>query len=98
MEENPNAGVVLDDDDEAMEYDDDGNVIKKEKKIIDPLPPIDHHEIEYEDFSKNFYEEHEEIKALNEHQVSDLRKKLGIKVCCLIFDLIKNYIYSSFYI
>ena len=80
MEENPNAGVVLDDEDDEIDYDEDGNAIRKEKKIIDPLPYIDHHEIEYPDFNKNFYEEHEEIKALNEQQVAELRNKLGIKV------------------
>lgn len=81
MEENPNAGVVLDDDDDPIDYDEEGNAIRKERKVIDPLPQIDHHDIEYQDFSKNFYEEHEEIKMLSEQQVEELRKKLGIKVC-----------------
>ena len=31
-------------------------------------------------FSKNFYEEHEEIKKLTEEDVVKLRKSLGVKV------------------
>ncbi len=84
MEENPNAGlshVGNDDEDKELEYDDEGNIIVPEKsKIIDPLPPIDHSTIEYESFEKNFYNEHENIKALSNDQVDDLRKTLGIKV------------------
>ncbi len=49
-------------------------------QIIDPLPPIDHSEIEYEAFNKNFYEEHEEIAKLLFTEVNDLRNKLGIRV------------------
>ena len=49
-------------------------------QIIDPLPPIDHSEIEYEPFNKNFYEEHEEIANLSQQEVNDLRNKLGLRV------------------
>ena len=83
MEENPNAGVAneANDDDQDIEYDDDGNIIVPEKsKIIDPLPPIDHTLIEYDNFEKNFYEEHEEIKNLSQQEVDELRQTLGIKV------------------
>lgn len=82
LEENPNAGVQqADEDDQDIEYDHDGNIIVPEKKkFIDPLPPIDHSQIEYEKFEKNFYHEHEEIKALTQNQVDELRKKLGIRV------------------
>ena len=52
----------------------------EKNKIIDPLPPIDHTLIEYENFEKNFYEEHEEIKNLSQQEVDELRKTLGIKV------------------
>lgn len=49
-------------------------------QIIDPLPPIDHSTIKYEDFEKNFYIEHEEISSLTPDKVQELRSTLGIKV------------------
>ncbi|KAK6166936.1 hypothetical protein SNE40_023532 [Patella caerulea] len=80
MEENPNVGVIQDDDDD-YDYDSDGNVIPRERsKIIDPLPPIDHSDYCYQPFERNFYNEHEEIKALTSEQVNELRNKLSIKV------------------
>ncbi|XP_033219852.1 ATP-dependent RNA helicase DDX42 [Belonocnema kinseyi] len=81
MEENPTAGLQQEDSDQEIEYDEDGNPLAPaKKKEIDPLPPIDHSEIEYETFEKNFYNVHEEISSLNKQQVDDLRKTLGIKV------------------
>lgn len=83
LEENPTAGLAPQDneDEQDIDYDEDGNIIVPEKsKIIDPLPPIDHSTIQYESFEKNFYQEHEEIKELKESQVEELRQKLGIKV------------------
>ncbi|XP_046410143.1 ATP-dependent RNA helicase DDX42 isoform X1 [Neodiprion fabricii] len=81
MEENPTAGLQQDDSDQEIEYDEDGNPIPPpKKKDIDPLPPIDHSEINYEPFEKNFYNVHEEIANLNKQQVEDLRQTLGIKV------------------
>lgn len=69
------------DSEDEIEYDEDGNPIAPKKpKYIDPLPPIDHSTIEYSDFTKNFYQEHEDIAALSPSQVQDLRVKLGIKV------------------
>lgn len=69
------------DDDKDIDYDEDGNLIVPEKsKIIDPLPPIDHSQIQYDKFEKNFYQEHDEIKAISGEQVNELRKTLGIKV------------------
>lgn len=44
------------------------------------MPKIDHSEIEYMDFEKNFYEEHEEITNLQPDEVEQLRYKVGIKV------------------
>jgi hypothetical protein len=55
-------------------------IVPEKNKIIDPLPPIDHTLIEYENFEKNFYDEHEEIKNLSQSEVDELRKTLGIKV------------------
>ena len=83
LEENPNAGKQLEDDDELdhIDYDADGNPIVPEKnKHIDPLPPIDHSEINYENFTKNFYEEHPDISSLSRIQVIDLQQKLNVKV------------------
>jgi ATP-dependent RNA helicase DDX42 len=84
LEENPQAGLVnqdQDEDDQDIDYDADGNLIVPEKsKIIDPLPPIDHSQIEYEKFEKNFYHEHDEIKSMTNEKLNELRKMLGIKV------------------
>ncbi|XP_047500609.1 ATP-dependent RNA helicase DDX42-like isoform X1 [Penaeus chinensis] len=81
IQENPNAGRQQEDSEDEIEYDEDGNPIAPKKpKYIDPLPPIDHSTIEYQDFTKNFYQEHEDIAALTPVQANDLRVKLGIKV------------------
>ena len=83
LEENPNAGRQLEDDDELdhIDYDADGNPIAPEKnKHIDPLPPIVHSEIQYQDFTKNFYEEHPDISGLSRIQVIDLQQKHNVKV------------------
>jgi len=61
--------------------------------VIDPLPATDHSEIEYAEFTKNFYEEHEDISNMTPDQMVELRKKLGINVrmtadhcrCVLVF-------------
>lgn len=45
MAENPTAGVVQEEEEDTLEYDSDGNPIAPSKKIIDPLPPIDHSEV-----------------------------------------------------
>ncbi|XP_071555563.1 ATP-dependent RNA helicase DDX42 [Temnothorax nylanderi] len=81
MEENPTAGLQQEESDQEIEYDEDGNPIAPpKKKEIDPLPPLDHSEIEYEPFEKNFYNVHEEIASLGKQQIDDLRNTLGIKV------------------
>lgn len=82
MEENPNAGLVpVDEENPDIEYDEDGNPIPPDKKkIIDPLPPIDHNNIDYKPFQKEFYTEHEDIKCLTDKEVCELRKTLGITV------------------
>lgn len=83
MEENPTAGLALDDagSDGEIEYDADGNPIAPpRRRDIDPLPPIDHSEIEYAPFERNFYVPHEDIAALTRPQVDELRKKLGVRV------------------
>lgn len=81
MEDNPMAGVADENSGDELEYDEDGNPIAPAKKrFIDPLPSIDHSEIEYKPFEKNFYVVHEEIAKLTKVQKDELRHKLGIKV------------------
>ncbi|XP_048478678.1 ATP-dependent RNA helicase DDX42 [Plutella xylostella] len=80
MEENP-LGNADDGSDLEIEYDEDGNPLAPpKKKFIDPLPPIDHSEIEYKPFEKNFYTPHEEIEKLTFVQVEELKKNLGVKI------------------
>ena len=46
MAENPTAGLTAEDEDENIDYDSDGNPIAPTtKKIIMPLPPMDHSEV-----------------------------------------------------
>lgn len=46
MVENPTAGLIQEEDEEEMDYDSDGNPIAPTtKKIIIPLPPVDHSEV-----------------------------------------------------
>ncbi|KAH8301940.1 hypothetical protein KR044_001006 [Drosophila immigrans] len=81
MEENPNAGLRDEGSDPEIDYDEDGNPIAPpKKKDIDPLPPIYHSEIEYDPFERNFYTPHEDIAQLDEQQVRELRRTLGVKV------------------
>ncbi|XP_060921546.1 ATP-dependent RNA helicase DDX42 isoform X2 [Labrus mixtus] len=81
MAENPTAGLTQEEEDENIDYDSDGNPIASAtKKIILPLPPIDHSEIDYPPFEKNFYNEHEELSNLTATQVLELRQKLNLRV------------------
>jgi ATP-dependent RNA helicase DDX42 len=38
-------------------------------RTIDPLAPVDHSLVEYDDFAKDFYNEHPTIAAMSEQQV-----------------------------
>ncbi|RVE69850.1 hypothetical protein OJAV_G00082100 [Oryzias javanicus] len=81
MAENPTAGLTQEEEEENVDYDSDGNPIPSTtKKIIMPLPPIDHSEIDYPPFEKNFYNEHEELSSLTGIQVVELRQKLNLRV------------------
>uniref|UniRef100_A0A4W6CK91 ATP-dependent RNA helicase DDX42 n=1 Tax=Lates calcarifer TaxID=8187 RepID=A0A4W6CK91_LATCA len=81
MAENPTAGLTQEEEEENIDYDSDGNPIASTtKKIIMPLPPIDHSEIDYAPFEKNFYDEHEELSSLTGTQVLELRHKLNLRV------------------
>lgn len=75
------AGVVDDSSDVEIEYDEDGNPIPPpRKREIDPLPPINHDDIIYKPFEKNFYTPHEDINNLSRSQVEELRQRLKIRV------------------
>lgn len=43
---------------------------QRETKAIEPLPPIDHKNIEYDEFGKDFYEESAETAAMTPADVS----------------------------
>lgn len=48
MAENPTAGLTQEEEEENVDYDSDGNPIASTtKKIILPLPPIDHAEVHF---------------------------------------------------
>lgn len=46
-----------------VEYDSDDNPVVLDKKRIEPIPPLDHSEIDYEPFNKDFYEEKDSISG-----------------------------------
>ncbi|CAI8017258.1 ATP-dependent RNA helicase DDX42 [Geodia barretti] len=78
-----NAPIVVAEGDEDIEldYDSDGYpIIPDRAKVVDPLPPVDHSEIEYPSFTRDFYSEHNEISTLTSAEVKELRSKLGLKV------------------
>jgi ATP-dependent RNA helicase DDX42 len=84
VEERKSQSDNIEDDErqDQVEYDDDGNIIgvRKIKREVDPLPPIDHSTISYDKFEKIFYQEHQEISRLSEEQTNELRAKLEIRV------------------
>jgi len=47
-----------------VEYDSDDNPVVLDKKRIEPIPPLDHSEIDYEPFNKDFYEEKDSIPVI----------------------------------
>lgn len=50
------------------------------KKNFQLLDEVDHSQMKYEEFDKDFYDEHEEIKNLDEKKVEELRKEFKIKI------------------
>lgn len=63
-----------------VEYDSDDNPIVLDKKKIEPIPALDHSEIEYEAFDKDFYEEKPSISGMSEQEVVEYRKSLNIRI------------------
>ncbi|KAJ3636433.1 hypothetical protein Zmor_003888, partial [Zophobas morio] len=70
---------MLKDMEAEIEYDSDDNPIVVTREIL-PLPPLDHESISYMDFNKNFYCEHETIKALSNEEVKQFRSKMSMRV------------------
>jgi hypothetical protein len=70
---------------QAAEYDSDDNLIVPDRlgKTIEPLKPLDHDQIEYEEFTKDFYEPAAEIAALTEGQVT-----FGMLLQCVAHSLL----------
>ncbi|CAM9747196.1 unnamed protein product [Ascophyllum nodosum] len=54
--------------------------VPEEKKKIEALPPVDHSQIEYEPFRKNFYESHPDVVGMNAWEVKQLRNELQVSV------------------
>lgn len=55
MAENPTAGLTQEEEEDNIDYDSDGNPIPSAtKKIIMPLPPIDHTEVRLK--TKRYFE------------------------------------------
>ncbi|CAG8576295.1 1427_t:CDS:10 [Ambispora gerdemannii] len=56
--------------DAQLEYDSDDNpIVEQKRKDVEPLPAIDHSQIQYPEIEKYFYEEHPDIAALSEDRV-----------------------------
>lgn len=63
-----------------IEYDEDDNPIVVDKKKIEPIVALDHSEIEYENFNKDFYEEKPSISGMSDQDVIEYRNSLSIRV------------------
>ncbi|PKI48199.1 hypothetical protein CRG98_031464 [Punica granatum] len=63
-----------------LDYDSDDNPVVLDKRKIEPIPALDHSEVEYEPFNKDFYEEKESISGMTEQEVTEYRKSLAIRV------------------
>ncbi|KYQ91669.1 putative RNA helicase [Tieghemostelium lacteum] len=71
----------IDEDDEDFYKDNESlSSTSKKRKIIEPLPPIDHSKIKYNSFEKYFYKEHDDISDLSQERVASLRQEFDINV------------------
>lgn len=50
-----------------------------DRKKIEPLAPLDHASIDYEDFAKSFYEEHPTLLSMTHAEVGHIRIALAKK-------------------
>ena len=76
-------------DDEEVEYDSDGFPIAPpdKPKLIEPLPRINHEEVDYNPFEKNFYQIHSDVSKLSRKEAYALKECYGLRVsgakpCC----------------
>ncbi|XP_073395939.1 DEAD-box ATP-dependent RNA helicase 24 isoform X3 [Physcomitrium patens] len=68
-------------DNGQIEYDfDDNAIVTLDKKKIESLAPLDHSDLDYDRFSKDFYEESASISSMTEEEVAVYRKSLAIRV------------------
>lgn len=77
-EEREGNGDDVDDDD--LDYDSDDNPLVERKKEIEALAPLDHSQIHYESFKRDFYVEPEEVTRMTEAEVHDYRQMYDIRV------------------
>lgn len=63
-----------------IEYDSEDNPIVADRRKIEPIPALDHSCIDYEPFSKDFYEESASISGMSEQDVIEYQKSLAIRV------------------
>ncbi|CAG8457528.1 17001_t:CDS:10 [Dentiscutata heterogama] len=67
--------------DAQLEYDSDDNpIVEQKRKDIEPLPAVDHSQIEYPEIEKFFYEEHPDIAELSDERVKEIRRELDMHV------------------
>ncbi|CAG8456430.1 2814_t:CDS:10 [Dentiscutata erythropus] len=67
--------------DAQLEYDSDDNpIVEQKRKDIEPLPAVDHSQIEYPEIEKFFYEEHLDIAGLSDERVKEIRRELDMHV------------------
>lgn len=67
--------------DAEMNYDsDEASGAAMVKKDIEPLPRVNHDEIQYPEIEKYFYEEHPDIAALTPERVAEIRRDLDLHV------------------
>ena len=59
---------------------DDISALAAKKRPIEPLPPLDHSQIAYEPFEKNFYYEDPSVEKLTEEEANEIRLRHNIGV------------------
>eukprot|EP00210_Caulerpa_lentillifera_P006804 g6503.t1 len=73
------AAAKAADEDLEAEYDSDDQLVIK-KREIGAIPALDHDQIEYEDFKKEFYKPCPTIQSKTKEQITQTRESSGIRV------------------